>query len=115
MIILISVDVIFLSPLLKLALVVHIHCSSSNKQLHIHTSIISLVSGIHYHPLNLNCCDVWMPTHGEILPCKREAGNWSDPFAVAVMKDSTTVSHVLRLISNACSLFLRRNGSKVWE
>ena len=57
MIILISVDVIFLSPLLKLALVVHIHCSSSNKQLHIHTSIISLVSGIHYHPLNLNCCD----------------------------------------------------------
>ena len=48
--------------------------------------------------------DVWTPTvddHEELL-CA------ADPFAVTVMKEDTTVGHVLRKISTICSLFLQR-------
>ena len=46
-----------------------------------------------------------------MLPCVRERTNWSDPFAVAVKKNSTIVGHVPRKVSAVYSLFLRRNGS----
>ena len=42
---------------------------------------------------------------------RREAGNTFDPFAVAVMRGTTVVGHVLRRISSICSLFLRKEGS----
>ena len=45
------------------------------------------------------------------LPCQRETGNISDPFAVSMLKDGVIVGHVPRKISSICSLFLLRNGS----
>ena len=41
----------------------------------------------------------------------RELSNAADPFAVAVMKNSTVVGHIPRKISSLCSMFLRRGGS----
>ena len=51
---------------------------------------------------------VWDAQNGENLPCRRELSNLHDPFAVAVVKNSTTVGHVPKKV---CSLFLRRNGT----
>ena len=49
------------------------------------------------------------------LKCKREPGNSSDPYAVAVLKEitgaNTVVGLVPRTISSICSIFLRRGGS----
>ncbi len=53
------------------------------------------------------------------MECKRESSNshaMHDPFAVAVMRNSTSgtavvVGHVPRRLSALCSLFLRRSGS----
>ena len=55
--------------------------------------------------------NIWTPTMGEQLPCKREIGNIKDRYAVAVLRDHTTVGHVPRKISVACALFLQREGS----
>ncbi len=46
-----------------------------------------------------------------MLPCSTELHNLRNPFAVAIQKDSMIVGHVPRLISAACSTFLRRNGT----
>ena len=67
-------------------------------------SISSSVRGYHVYK------DIWEAAEGEVLPCTRELNNLQDPFAVAVKKDSTIVGHIPRLISAACSSFLRRNG-----
>lgn len=55
--------------------------------------------------------DIWVAVDGEVLGCRRETSNGHDPFAVAVVKDSTVVGHVPRRISAICSLFLRRHGT----
>ena len=47
---------------------------------------------------------------GEILQCERELDNDSDRYAVAVKKDGTIIGHLPRIISRACSLFLRRGN-----
>ena len=55
---------------------------------------------------------IWTPTIGEQLSCKRELVNEKDPYAVAMIRDRTTVvGHIPRKISAACSLFLVRGGS----
>ena len=56
--------------------------------------------------------DIWTSTVGEHLDCVREINNPEDPYAVAVIKasENTTVGHLPRKISAACTLFLRTNG-----
>ena len=51
--------------------------------------------------------EIWTPTLGEILSCRRETDNFHDRFAVAVMKGTDLVGHVPKKISTICSLFLR--------
>ena len=46
---------------------------------------------------------VWTPTIGERLSCKREIEEWRW-YAVAVIRDRTTVGNIPRRISAACSL-----------
>ena len=67
-------------------------------------SVESCVRGYHVYK------DIWIACVGEELPCQRENGNPTDPFAVAVVKSVLTVGHIPRKISSVCSLFLRRNG-----
>lgn len=67
--------------------------------------IPSSVRGYHVYK------DVWKATIGEKLPCWRELNNRHDPFAVAVLRNETTVGHAPRAISAICSSFLRRGGS----
>ena len=38
--------------------------------------------------------DISAAVHGEELPCEKEAANWVDAFAVAVMKDGMVVGHI---------------------
>ena len=56
--------------------------------------------------------DIWNDSDDEVLECKCEPGNSSDPYAVAVLKEitgaDTVVGHVPRTIS---SIFLRQGGS----
>ena len=70
-------------------------------------SVQAMVRGYHVYR------DVWAASIGELLPCEREAGNASDRYAVAVMKDFAVVGHVPRKISTIilCSIFLRRGGT----
>ena len=42
---------------------------------------------------------------GEVLPCIRKQTNWSDPFAVAVKKNSVIVGYIPRKVSVVYSLF----------
>ena len=71
-------------------------------------STFDLSSVIHrYHV----CKDVWIAVIGEERNCECERGNRYDPFAVAIMKDSQIVEHILRTISCICTLFIRRGGS----
>ena len=61
--------------------------------------------------------DIWATVYGEELPCEREAGNWVNVFAVAIMKDGTVVGHIPKIFgmwpttgeifSTVCSLYLR--------
>ena len=44
----------------------------------------------------------------EKLNCVRETTNSKDPYAVAVMRNSAIVGHVLCNMSAACALFLGR-------
>ena len=53
---------------------------------------------------------IWTPVVGEELPCKREAGNSHDSFAVAVVKDHVVVGLLPRKLSAIFWSFLR-NGS----
>ena len=46
-----------------------------------------------------------------MVPCKREAVNTFDPFAVTRGDTNTVIGHVPRTISSVCSLFLRKEGS----
>ena len=55
--------------------------------------------------------NIWTPTMGEQLPCRREIGNNNDRYVVARLRNRTTVGHVPRKISAACALFLQREGS----
>ena len=60
----------------------------------------------------------WNALVGEVLECKRESSNSHDPFAVAVVRNSTggtavVVGHVPRRLSALCSLFLRKSGSTI--
>ena len=55
--------------------------------------------------------NIWTPTMGEQLPCRREIGINKDRYAVAILRDRTAVGHVPRKISAACALFLQREGS----
>ena len=57
--------------------------------------------------------EIWTAVVDEELICRREPFNTADPFAVAVVKNSTAVGHVPRKISSVCSLFLRKNGTIV--
>ena len=63
----------------------------------------SMVRGYHTYK------DVWNAVVGEVLPCQRENRNRFDPFAVAVVKNRTTVGLVPK--KSICSLFIRRNGT----
>ena len=72
-------------------------------------SIESMIRGYHVYK------NIWDdPSIDEELWCKREPGNPSDPYAVAVIKeivgDDVVVGHVPRAISSICSIFLRRGG-----
>ena len=55
--------------------------------------------------------DIWGAAVGEELVCTRERGNPRDGYAVAVVKDGTTVGHLPRKLSCLCALFIRRGGS----
>ena len=68
-------------------------------------TIEAMIRGYHIYR------DIWSAVFDEELPCQRETGNISDPFAVGVLKDGVIVGHVPRKISSICSLFLQRNGS----
>ena len=54
--------------------------------------------------------NIWDAIIGETLQCERELDNESDRYAVAVKKDGTIIGHLPRIISRACSLFLRRGN-----
>ena len=58
------------------------------------------------------CKDGWAAAVGELLTCSREPTNASDRYAVAVIKDGTTIGHVHlpRKTCKACSVFLRIGG-----
>ncbi len=53
--------------------------------------------------------DIWSPYINEKLTCVMEEDNSHDPYAVSVKKGQI-VGHLPRIISAACSLFMRRNG-----
>ena len=55
--------------------------------------------------------NVWSTVEGEMLQCVQEPRNTTNPYAVAVMKGNMVVGHVPRIISSACSLFLRKQGT----
>ncbi len=69
-------------------------------------SIASMTRGYHVYQ------GTWNALVGEVLECKRDNSNSHDPFAVAVVRNSTggtgvVVGHVPRRLSALCSLFLR--------
>ena len=79
-------------------------------------SVEAVVRGYHAYK------DILAAVYGEELPCEREASNWVDAFAVAVMKDGMVVGHISKIFfrmwpstgeifSTVCSLYLRRGGS----
>ena len=53
--------------------------------------------------------DICTAAVGEVFLCKREDGNRSNPFAVAVMRDGV-IRHVPRNISSVFSLYVRLGG-----
>ena len=76
----------------------------------------SVIRGYHVYK------EIWTAMLGEVLTCKREADNFHDRFAVAIMKRSDVVGHVPKKISTICSLFLRSgtitcevNGSRQYS
>ena len=69
----------------------------------------SIIQGYHVYK------EVWEASIGQILPCRREAGNIHDPYAVAVVEQGVFVGRVPRAISSLCHLFPRRNVSPMCE
>ena len=68
----------------------------------------SCIRGFHIYK------ETWTPSLGGEHDCQRERGNPQDPYAVAVMhRRLGVVGNVPRLISAACSLFLRRDTSTI--
>ena len=57
---------------------------------------------------------VWKPRIGQSLQCEHEQGNLKGPYAIAILDNTCryikTVGHLLRKISAACSVFLRKGG-----
>ncbi len=70
------------------------HCESMGS-----FSVETVVRGFHVYK------EVWDAAFGEELPCRRDVGNSHDPYAVAMVRASTTVG------PSICSIFLRRGGS----
>ena len=65
--------------------------------------------------------NIWSPTAAEKLACAREDSNTRDPYAVAVMQDSTVVGHVPRKLGHLCTISmnpgdyrLHSDGDKVF-
>ncbi len=56
---------------------------------------------------------MWTPDdHTRVLKCRKETGNISDLYAVAVVNDQgSLLGHVPRNISAVCSTFLLRSGT----
>ena len=65
-------------------------------------SVSSMVQGYHIYK------DSWDPSIGEELPCQRKAENYTNLFAIVIMKDDNIVGRVPRKISTVCSLFLHQ-------
>ena len=68
----------------------------------------AMVKGYHVYQ------DIWTTVVGEkLFPCKREAGNAFDPFAVAVMRGTTVLSSVISREGSHpfAPSFLRKEGS----
>ena len=55
--------------------------------------------------------ETWAPEEGEMLQCSRETDNVDNRYAVTMMKHGYVVSHVPRVISTPCAIFIRRGGS----
>ena len=55
-------------------------------------------------------CQTWTPTIGEILSLQNEPDNGHYQFSVAVIKNSSVVDHVPRVISRLIFHFLSRDG-----
>ena len=55
--------------------------------------------------------DIFTPTIGKTLQCRREPDNDYDNFAVAIIENDTIVGHVPRMISVPCDLFLKKGGT----
>ena len=55
--------------------------------------------------------DIFTPTIGKTLQCRRESGNSYDLYAVATIENDAIVGHVPCNISVPCDLFLRKGGS----
>ena len=68
------------------------------------TEVPSCVRGYHVYK------DRWAAAFGELLTCSREPTNASDSYAVAVIKDETTIGHLPRKMCRVCSVFLRRGS-----
>ena len=66
--------------------------------------IPSCVRGYHVYK------DIWAAAVGELLTCSREPTNANDSYAVAVIKDGTTIGHIPWRICKVCSVFLRMGG-----
>ena len=66
-----------------------------------HVEVETVIRGHHVYK------EIWTPTLGEMLSCRRETDNFHDWFAVAVMKGTDLVGHMPKKISTICSLFLR--------
>ena len=54
---------------------------------------------------------IWSSTVGEHLTYERETLNSTDSYAVAVLKDNVIISHLPRVLSRICSLFIARSGA----
>ena len=70
--------------------------------------INSYIRGYHAY------ADVWVPAVGETLLVKPEPTNAKDNNAVAVLKDTTIVGHVLQNFSPRLFQFLRRDFNKAF-
>jgi len=55
----------------------------------------------------------WSPYIGEELPIQHEVNNIHDDFAVAALKNSSTVGHVPWEISRVCWYFPHKSGSEI--
>ena len=56
-------------------------------------SVEAMVRGYHVYQ------DIWTAVVGEDFPCKKEAGNTFDPFAVAVMRGDTNTIILYSFVS----------------